>query len=151
MIALWQVVVVAFQWWWYLYAFDRGISYFFYSQWLAPLYLIQSPGALQQLWTRFLCAWESGALTADLRQESEMAHLPLCQFVERWELTYIDVYFWGWIDSHDGQLYRDCLQLFPDLRGSTAFINAYRRCLAPQEHLKMRPFAISALLSTTSI
>jgi predicted aldo/keto reductase-like oxidoreductase len=60
----------------------------------------------------------------------------LDQFVEL-GIDYIDVLFWGWIGSNDGQALEDCLQLAPDLRGANSvYQRTIERMFGTSERLK---------------
>lgn len=104
-----------------LYAFDRGINYFFYSSDLHHYIYSSMSGALRQLCGRGSSVREKVVLaTVTYIKSPEMALAALLdQFVEL-GIDYIDVLFWGWIGSNDGQALQDCLQLTPDLRGSNS-------------------------------
>lgn len=104
-----------------LYAFDKGINYFFYSSDLHHhIYSLMS-GALRQLCRRGSSVREKVVLaTVTYIKSPEMAIAALLdQFVEL-RIDYIDVLFWGWIGANDGQALQNCLQLSPSLRGANS-------------------------------
>jgi len=121
-----------------LYAFDRGINYFFYSSDLHHYIYSSMSGALRQLCGRGSSVREKVVLaTVTYIKSPEMAIAALLdQFVEL-GIDYIDVLFWGWIGSNDGQALQDCLQLTPDLRGANSvYQRTIERMLGTSERLK---------------
>ncbi len=121
-----------------LYAFDRGINYFFYSSDLHHYIYSPMSGALRQLCKRGSSVREKVVLaTVTYIKSPEMALAALLdQFVEL-GIDYIDVLFWGWIGSNDGQALQDCLQLAPDLRGSNSvYQRTIERMFGTSERLK---------------
>ena len=121
-----------------LYAFDRGINYFFYSSDLHHYIYSSMSGALRQLCRRSSSVREKVVLaTVTYIKSPEMAIAALLdQFVEL-GIDYIDVLFWGWISSNDGQALQDCLQLAPDLRGcNSVYQRTIERMFGSSERLK---------------
>ena len=121
-----------------LYAFDRGINYFFYSSDLHHYIYSPMSGALRQLCGRGSSVREKVVLaTVTYIKSPEMAIAALLdQFVEL-GIDYIDVLFWGWIGSNDGSALKDCLQLTPDLRGSNSvYQRTIERMFGTSERLK---------------
>lgn len=121
-----------------LYAFDQGINYFFYSSDLHHYIYSSMSGALRQLCGRGSSVREKVVLAAVTYIKSpEMAIAALLdQFVEL-QIDYIDVLFWGWIGSNDGQALQDCLQLSPDLRGANSvYQRTIERMFGTSERLK---------------
>ena len=121
-----------------LYAFDRGINYFFYSSDLHHYLYSPMSGALRQLCGRGSSVREKVVLaTVTYIKSPEMAMAALLdQFVEL-GIDYIDVLFWGWIGSNDGTALQDCLQLAPDLRGSNSvYQRTIERMFGTSERLK---------------
>ena len=104
-----------------LYAFDQGINYFFYSSDLHHYIYSSMSDALRQLCGRSSSVREKVVLaTVTYIKSPEMALAALMdQFVEL-GIDYIDVLFWGWIGTNDGQALQDCLQLSSDLRGANS-------------------------------
>jgi predicted aldo/keto reductase-like oxidoreductase len=121
-----------------LHAFDRGINYFFYSSDLHHYIYSSMSNALQQLCSRRSSVREKVVLatvTYIKNPEAALAAL-LDQFVEL-GIDYIDVLFWGWIGTNDGQALQDCLQLSPDLRGkSSVYQRTIERMFGTSERLK---------------
>lgn len=104
-----------------LYAFERGINYFFYSSDLHHYIYSSMSGALRQLCGRGSSVREKVVLaTVTYVKSPEMALAALFDQFEELGIDYIDVFFWGWIGSNDGAALEDCLQLSPDLRGSNS-------------------------------
>lgn len=121
-----------------LYAFDRGINYFFYSSDLHHYIYSPMSGALRQLCGRGSSVREKVVLaTVTYIKSPEMALAALLdQFVEL-RIDYIDVLFWGWIGSNDGRALEDCLQLAPDLRGANSvYQRTIERMFGTSERLK---------------
>ena len=121
-----------------LYAFERGINYFFYSSDLHHYVYSSMSGALRQLCGRRSSVREKVVLaTVTYIKSPEMAPAALLdQFLEL-GIDYIDVFFWGWIGSNDGPAFEDCLQLSSDLRGSNSvYQRTIERMLGTSERLK---------------
>ncbi|MBD2002735.1 MULTISPECIES: aldo/keto reductase [Cyanophyceae] len=121
-----------------LYAFDQGINYFFYSSDLHHYIYSSMADALRQLCGRRSSVREKVVLaTVTYIKSPEVALAALLdQFVEL-GIDYIDVLFWGWIGSNDGQAFQDCLQLSPDLRGaSSVYQRTIERFFGASERLK---------------
>lgn len=121
-----------------LYAFEQGINYFFYSSDLHHYIYSPMSGALRQLCGRGSLVREKVVLaTVTYIKSPEMAIAALLdQFVEL-GIDYIDVLFWGWIGSNDGQALDDCLRLSPDLKGSNSvYQRTIERMFGTSERLK---------------
>ncbi|MBD2729945.1 aldo/keto reductase [Nostoc sp. FACHB-892] len=121
-----------------LYAFERGINYFFYSSDLHHYIYSPMSGALRQLCGRGSSVREKVVLaTVTYIKSPEMALAALLdQFVEL-NIDYIDVLFWGWIGSNDQSVLQNCLQLSPDLRGSNSvYQRTIERMFGASERLK---------------
>ncbi|MEQ8997696.1 MAG: aldo/keto reductase [Coleofasciculus sp. B1-GNL1-01] len=121
-----------------LYAFDQGINYFFYSSDLHHHIYSSMADALRQLCSRKSSVRENVVLaTVTYIKNPEVALAALLdQFVEL-KIDYIDVLFWGWIGANDGQLFKDCLQLSPDLRGkNSVYQRTIERFFGTSERLK---------------
>lgn len=122
-----------------LYALDRGINYFFYSSDLHH-YLYSSMGeALRQLCGRGSAAREKVVLATVsyvLKGSESIIAALLDQLVDL-KLDYIDVFFWGWVGSHDGQAIHDCLSISDDLRGANSvYQRAIEQMFGASERLK---------------
>ncbi|MEQ8756494.1 MAG: aldo/keto reductase [Coleofasciculus sp. G1-WW12-02] len=121
-----------------LYAFDQGINYFFYSSDLHHYIYSSMSGALRQLCGRGSSVREKVVLatvTYIKSPEAAMAAL-LDQFVEL-GIDYIDVLFWGWIGSNDGEALQACLELSSDLRGTNSvYQRTIERMFGTSERLK---------------
>ncbi|MDZ8261390.1 aldo/keto reductase [Nostoc sp. ChiQUE01b] len=121
-----------------LYAFDRGINYFFYSSDLHHYLYSPMSGALRQLCRRGSSVREKVVLaTVTYIKSAEMALAALIdQFVEL-NIDYIDVLFWGWIGENDGAALQNCLQLSPDLRGNNSvYQRTIEKMFGASERLK---------------
>jgi predicted aldo/keto reductase-like oxidoreductase len=121
-----------------LYAFDKGINYFFYSSDLHHFLYSSMSGALRQLCQRGSSIREKVVLaTVTYIKSPEMALAALFDQFEELGIDYIDILFWGWIGSNDGQALKDCLQLSPDLKGSNSvYQRTIERIFGTSERLK---------------
>lgn len=111
-----------------LYAFDRGVNFFFYSSDLHHyLYSSMAP-ALRQLCGRGSTVREQVVLATVSYMvktpEAVMSAL-LDQFVDL-KIDYIDVFFWGWIDDDNAQDFERCVSSANDMRGADT---VYQRCI----------------------
>ena len=121
-----------------LYAFDQGINYFFYSSDLHHYMYSNMSGALRKLCGRGSSMRERVVLaTVTYVKSAEMVMAALLdQFLEL-GIDYIDIFFWGWIGSKDGDALEDCLQLSPDLRGANSvYQRAMENMFSTSERLK---------------
>ena len=137
-----------------LHAFDRGINYFFYSSDLHQYIYSSMSNALRQLCSRRSSVREKVVLATVTYIKSPEAALAalLDQFVEL-GIDYIDVLFWGWIGTNDGQALQYCLQLSPDFRGkSSVYQHTIERMFGTSKRLKrMGLYVILVRRSTISI
>jgi len=122
-----------------LYAFDQGINYFFYSSDLHHFLYSSMGDALRKLCGRKSSVREQVVLatvTYVLKSpESVLASL-LDQMVDL-KMDYIDVFFWGWIGSNDGQAIQDCLSVSNDLRGpNSVYQRQIERMFSTSERMK---------------
>jgi aryl-alcohol dehydrogenase-like predicted oxidoreductase len=122
-----------------LYAFDKGINYFFYSSDLHHFLYSSMGDALRKLCGRSSSVREKVVLatvTYVLKSpESVLASL-LDQMVEL-RMDYIDVFFWGWIGSNDGQVIQDCTSVSNDLRGTNSvYQRQIERMFGTSERMK---------------
>ena len=105
-----------------LYAFDRGINYFFYSCDLHHYTYSSMSNALRQLCGRGSSEREKVVLaTVTYIKNPEAVISSLFDQFKELGIDYIDVFFWGWIGANDGQALNDCLQLAPSLRSNNSF------------------------------
>jgi predicted aldo/keto reductase-like oxidoreductase len=121
-----------------LYAFEQGINYFFYSSDLHHYIYSSMADALRKLCDRGSSVREKVVLATVTYIKSPEAALAalLDQFVEL-GIDYIDVLFWGWIGTNDGQALQDCLHLSPDLRGkNSVYQRTIERMFGTSERLK---------------
>ncbi|MEM8809411.1 MAG: aldo/keto reductase [Cyanobacteria bacterium P01_G01_bin.38] len=121
-----------------LYAFERGINYFFYSSDLHHHFYGAMAPALRQLCGRRSPQREQVVLaTVTYIKQPEMAMTALFdQFMEL-GIDYVDVFFWGWVDECDRAAYDRCLQLSPDLRGANSvYQRTLERMMKTSERLK---------------
>ncbi len=121
-----------------LYAFDRGINYFFYSSDLHHFIYSSMSGALRQLCGRGSSVREKVVLaTVTYIKSPEAALAALCDQFHELGIDYVDVFFWGWIGTNDGLAFKDCLSISPDLRGSnTVYQRTIERWFGTSERLK---------------
>ncbi|MFB2979619.1 hypothetical protein [Microseira sp. BLCC-F43] len=101
-----------------LYAFERGINYFFYSSDLHHYLYSNMAGAIRQICGRGSSVREKVVLaTVTYIKSPEMLLGALMdQFCEL-KIDYIDVLFWGWIGSNDGSVLNDCLNISQEVKG----------------------------------
>jgi predicted aldo/keto reductase-like oxidoreductase len=110
-----------------LYAFDRGINYFFYSSDLHHFLYREMSGALRQLCGRSSSVREKVVLaTVTYIKNPEVALSALLDQFQELNIDYIDILFWGWIGNRDAAAFNDCLDLSGDIRGSNS---VYQRTL----------------------
>jgi aryl-alcohol dehydrogenase-like predicted oxidoreductase len=102
-----------------MYAFDKGINYFFYSSDLHHyLYSSMAPTL------RKLCGLGSsvreqvvlGLVTYMVKTPEAVLSSLLDQFIDL-KMDYIDVLFWGWIDNDNAADFSKCIDASYDLRG----------------------------------
>lgn len=101
-----------------LYAFDRGINFFFYSSDLHHYLYSPMSSALKTLCGRGSSQREKVVLaTVTYLKGSEITLAVLMdQFIEL-GIDYIDVFFWGWIGRDDRAYFNDSMNTSRDLRG----------------------------------
>ena len=104
-----------------LYAFDRGINFFFYSSDLHHYLYSSMSGALQQLCGRGSAVRDRVVLaTVTYIKNPEAAMSALFDQFTELGIDSIDVFFWGWIGDMDAGAFTNCLQLSDDLRGANS-------------------------------
>jgi predicted aldo/keto reductase-like oxidoreductase len=121
-----------------LYAFDRGINYFFYSSDLHHYLYSNMAGALRQICGRGSSVREKVVLaTVTYIKSPEMLLGALMdQFCEL-KIDYIDVLFWGWIGSNDGSVLNDCLNISQEVKGcNSVYQRTVERILGTSDRLK---------------
>ena len=121
-----------------LYAFERGINYFFYSSDLHHhAYSAMAP-ALRQLCGRGSSRREQVVLaTVTYIKQPDMSIAALVDQFMDLGIDYVDVFFWGWVDECDRSLYNQCLKLSPDLRGpNSVYQRTLERMMGASERLK---------------
>ncbi len=102
-----------------LYAFDRGINYFFYSSDLHQYLYSSMREALRKLCGRGSSVREKVVLatvTYMIRTPDTVMTYLFDQFVDL-GIDYIDVFFWGWIDEHNADSFQKCINASNDIRG----------------------------------
>lgn len=121
-----------------LYAFDRGINYFFYSSDLHHFIYSSMAGAIRQLCGRGSSVRERAVLaTVTYIKNPEIALAALVDQFYELGIDYIDVFFWGWIGSSDELSFKDCLNLSSDLRRSNSvYQRTIERLFGTSERLK---------------
>jgi predicted aldo/keto reductase-like oxidoreductase len=121
-----------------LYAFDRGINYFFYSSDLHHFFYKEMSEALRQLCGRRSSVREKVVLaTVTYIKNPEVAISALYDQFADLKLDYIDVFFWGWIGTNDDLALSNCLKLSPDLRGrNSVYQRTIDRLFTTSERLK---------------
>jgi predicted aldo/keto reductase-like oxidoreductase len=121
-----------------LYAFEQGINYFFYSSDLHHFVYSSMSQALRELCGRGSSVREKVVLaTVTYVKNPEAAMSALFdQFLEL-GIDYVDVFFWGWIDTHDASAFKECLNISPQLRGfNTTYQRNLERMFGASERLK---------------
>lgn len=121
-----------------LYAFDRGINYFFYSSDLHHHIYSSMSNSLRQLCGRGSSVREKVVLaTVTYIKNPEIALAALFDQFEELKIDYIDVFFWGWIGSNDGAALNDCLHLARDMKGqNSVYQRTIERMFGASERLK---------------
>ena len=122
-----------------LYAFDRGINYFFYSSDLHHYLYSSMAKALRKLCGRGSSCREKVVLATVTYMvktpEAILASL-LDQFVDL-KMDYIDVFFWGWIDTDNEQDFNKCMSATEDLRGpNSVYQRTIERMFETSERMK---------------
>jgi aryl-alcohol dehydrogenase-like predicted oxidoreductase len=111
-----------------MYAFDKGINYFFYSSDLHHyLYSSMAP-TLRQLCGRSSSVREQvvlGLVTYMVKTPEAVMSSLLDQFLDL-KIDYIDVFFWGWVDEDNAADFSKCMDASYDLRGSNS---VYQRAI----------------------
>jgi aryl-alcohol dehydrogenase-like predicted oxidoreductase len=122
-----------------LYAFDQGINYFFYSSDLHHYLYSSMSGALQQLCGRRSSVRDKVvlALVSYMIRTPDVVFTYLYdQFLEL-GIDYIDIFFWGWIDTHNAKDFEKCVAISDDLRGpDTVYQRMIERVFETSEKLK---------------
>lgn len=104
-----------------LYAFDRGINYFFFSSDLHHFLYSKMSDALRKLCGRGSSVREDLVLaTVTYNKSPEMALAALFDQFQELGIDYIDIFFWGWIGTDDAPRFQDCMELSHDLRGTNS-------------------------------
>jgi len=122
-----------------LYAFDRGINFFFYSSDLHHYIYSSMSEALRQLCDRKSSVRERvvlGLVTYLVKTPEAILASLLDQFIEL-NIDYIDVFFWGWIDADNAVNLNNCLSATDDLRGAnTVYQRTIERMFGVSERMK---------------
>jgi predicted aldo/keto reductase-like oxidoreductase len=122
-----------------MYAFDQGVNFFFYSSDLHH-YLYSSMGeALRKLCGRKSSVREQVVLATVTylvkTPEAVLASL-LDQFIDL-RMDYIDVFFWGWVDTDNASNFEKCMGASNDLRGpNKAYQRTIERMFETSERMK---------------
>lgn len=121
-----------------LYAFERGINFFFYSSDLHHFLYSHMSEALRKLCGRGSSVREKVVLaTVSYIKNPDAAMAALMdQFIDL-RLDYIDVFFWGWIGTADEPMFKECLSRSNDLRGpGSVYARLIERMFGVSERLK---------------
>ncbi|WP_017318972.1 aldo/keto reductase [Mastigocladopsis repens] len=122
-----------------LYAFKQGINYFFYSSDLHHYLYSSMAEALRNLCGRKSSVREQVVLATVtyVLKSPESVLSSLYDQLTDLKMDYIDVFFWGWVGSKDGDTFQDCLSVSDDLRGpNTAYQRTIERMFGTSERLK---------------
>ncbi|MEO0966853.1 MAG: aldo/keto reductase [Cyanobacteria bacterium J06639_18] len=121
-----------------LYAFDRGINYFFFSSDLHHYTYSSMSEALRQLCGRGSSVRERVVLAmVSYFNNPKRINATLFDQFHELGIDYIDIFFWGWIGSGDEGTLHDCLQLSPDLKGANSvYQRTIERVFGFSERLK---------------
>ncbi|MBW4619983.1 MAG: aldo/keto reductase [Cyanosarcina radialis HA8281-LM2] len=121
-----------------LYAFDRGLNYFFYSSDLHHFLYRSMSGGLKQLCGRGSSVRDRVILaTVTYIKNPEVALSAIFDQFAELGIDYIDILFWGWIGSRDASAFTDCLHLSNDLRGAnTVYQRTIEKMVGTSERLK---------------
>ncbi|MBD2489576.1 aldo/keto reductase [Aulosira sp. FACHB-615] len=121
-----------------LYAFERGINYFFYSSDLHHFIYQNMADGLRQLCGRGSSVREKVVLATVtyIKSPESLVGVLYDQF-EELGIDYIDVLFWGWVGDRDGEAIRDCFEHSPYLRGpNTGYQQFVEEAFGVSERLK---------------
>ncbi|MBE9181629.1 aldo/keto reductase [Oculatella sp. LEGE 06141] len=122
-----------------LYAFDQGINFFFYSSDLHHYLYSSMSNALRQLCGRKSSVREQVVLatvTYIVKNPDGILASLLDQFIEL-NIDYIDIFFWGWIDTDNANDFQQCMNASNDLRGpNTVYQRTIERMFTTSERLK---------------
>jgi aryl-alcohol dehydrogenase-like predicted oxidoreductase len=122
-----------------LYAFDQGMNFFFYSSDLHHYLYSSMSEALRKLCSRGSSVREQVVLTTVtyLVKTPEAVFASLYdQFVEL-GIDYIDIFFWGWVDSDNVEDFKKCLSASNDLRGpNSVYHRTIERMFGASERMK---------------
>lgn len=121
-----------------LYAFDRGINYFFFSSDLHHHAYSSMTEALRQLCGRGAAVRERVVLaTVTYIKHPDAALAALFDQFTELGIDYVDLFFWGWVDECDRSLYPECLKLSRDMRGANSvYQRTLERIVGTSEKLK---------------
>ncbi len=122
-----------------LYAFEQGINYFFYSSDLHHYLYSSMAEALRKLCGRGSSVREKVILATVsyvLKSPDSIMSALLDQLMDL-RMDYIDVFFWGWVDTKDATTFQDCMNVSNDLRGpNSLFQRSVERMFGVSERLK---------------
>lgn len=121
------------------YAFDQGINYFFYSSDLHHFLYSSMAGALRDLCGRRSSVREQVVLATVTYLVKTPEALISCLFDQFIDLgiDYIDVLFWGWIDTDNAADFQTCANASNDIRGANSvYQRMIERMFGTSERLK---------------
>jgi predicted aldo/keto reductase-like oxidoreductase len=106
-----------------LYAFDRGINFFFFSSDFHHAIYSHMSEALRQLCSRRSSVREKVVLaTATYIKNPDVAVAALHDQFYELGIDYVDIFFWGWIGTRDRSSFSDCMQLSNGMRGPNSLL-----------------------------
>ena len=121
-----------------MYAFEQGINFFFFSSDLHHAVYSRMSNALRQLCGRKSSVREKIVLsTVTYIKNPQAATAALYDQFQELGIDYVDVFFWGWIDSGDRANFHNCMRLSPYIRGTnTPCQQAMEQLFGASERLK---------------
>ena len=121
-----------------LYAFDRGINYFFYSSDLHHYMYSHMAEGLRKLCGRGSSVREQVVLAtvSYIKNPDSVMSALMDQFIDL-KIDYIDIFFWGWIGTTDEPMFDECMNISNDLRGANSlYKRAIEKMMGTSELLK---------------
>jgi aryl-alcohol dehydrogenase-like predicted oxidoreductase len=122
-----------------MYAFDRGVNFFFYSSDLHHFLYSSMAPTLRDLCGRGSKVREQVVLATVsymVKTPDALISSLLDQFIDL-KIDYIDVFFWGWIDTDNAEDFNKCIDVSDDLRGpNSVYQRSIERIFEASERMK---------------